>query len=115
MSKLPTLKLNKEFKRAYYQGKFKANPLITTYMVKQRGSRIRYGITVSKKVGNAVKRNRARRIIRQALHELWREGMLSGTGCDMVLVARKDIVGCKTGQVKAAMKKQIVFLKGQQK
>ena len=34
MKNLQSLKLNKEFKRAYYQGKFKAHPLLVTYMVR---------------------------------------------------------------------------------
>lgn len=65
-----TLKLNKEYKRAYYRGSYKAGPLLVTYMVKNNRRMIRYGITTGKKIGNAVKRNRSRRIIRAAFRQL---------------------------------------------
>lgn len=48
---LQTLKLNKEFKRAYYQGKSKATPYFICYRVKNRGMGLRYGLTTSKKSG----------------------------------------------------------------
>jgi len=67
------IKLNKEFKRAYFQGKFKAHPLLTTYQVKNRFGGPRLGITTSKKIGGAVDRNRARRIIKAAYRMLLAE------------------------------------------
>ena len=43
------------------------------------------GITTGKKIGNAVKRNRARRIIREAVRALLPE---MRSGFDIILVAR---------------------------
>jgi ribonuclease P protein component len=65
-----TLTLNKEFKRAYYQGKSKASPFFVCYVVKNKNRGVRYGITASKKLGNAVQRNRARRVIRAAFFSI---------------------------------------------
>ena len=62
-----TLTLNKEFRHAYYQGKSRATPYFICYMVRGQSGQIRYGITTSKKIGNAVKRNHARRLIRAAV------------------------------------------------
>ncbi len=39
-----TLTLNKEFKRAYYQGKSKVTPYFILYKIKNRSLGIRYGI-----------------------------------------------------------------------
>lgn len=111
MKKVISLKLNKEFKRAYYQGKFKAHPLIITYMVKNHNRLQRIGITASKKIGCAVKRNRARRLIKQAFMELRNEGFIDRNNYyDFVFVARADTVKSKTKAVKEVMKKQVQML-----
>lgn len=68
---------------------------------------VRFGLTASKKVGNAVKRNRARRRLRAAAMDLLSRHCAAGF--DVVLVARgetaarpwRDLVGDLT----AAMKK----------
>ena len=88
-TKPQTLTLNKEFKHAYYQGKSKATPFFVCYMVRGQAGKVRYGITTSKKIGNAVKRNRARRRIR----ELYRtnEARLA-PGYDIVVVARTRVI-----------------------
>lgn len=49
---------------------------------------IRFGVTASKKVGNAVARNRAKRRMRALARELLPE--LGVAGCDYVLIARPD-------------------------
>ena len=96
-----TLTLNKEFKRAYYQGRSKACPLFVCYVVKNKNRGVRYGITASKKLGNAVQRNRARRVIRAAFFSI-----LSKTenNRDYVFVARERVLSAKSYQVAAAMK-----------
>ena len=96
-----TLKLNKEFKRAYYRGKSEACPFFVCYQVKNRRQGLRYGITTSKKVGNAVCRSRARRVIRAAMRSVLDR---FEPDCDYVFVARERIVNAKSYQVAAAMK-----------
>jgi ribonuclease P protein component len=51
----------------------------------------RVGFTASKKVGNAVARNRAKRRLRAAAHEVMSEAALSDT--DYVVIARADTAG----------------------
>jgi ribonuclease P protein component len=51
----------------------------------------RYGITVTRKVGNAVLRNRIRRRIREAVRVHVAGDMSPGT--DYVIVARRDVAG----------------------
>lgn len=50
----------------------------------------RYGMVVSKRVGNAVRRNRARRLLREAARALDFE---CAQGFDIVLIARPAIQG----------------------
>ncbi len=97
-----TLTLNKEFRHAYYQGKSKATPYFICYMVRGRRGLVRYGITTSKKVGGAVQRNRARRLLRTAFLSIQDQVV---PGRDFVFVAREKILTAKSWQVAAAMKK----------
>lgn len=109
MVEIITLKLNKEFKRAYFRGKFKAHPLLVTYRIKNRLGKPRVGITTSKKIGGAVERNRARRLIQTAYGILLREGFIEG-GYDYVFVARPQTAAVKMDEVLRVMKKQITVL-----
>lgn len=67
------LNRNNDFRRIYARGKVQAGPILVTYVCKNRAGRPGVGITVSKKVGKAVRRNRARRVIREA-YGCWRAG-----------------------------------------
>ena len=83
--KSQTLKENKDFRRLYYQGKSIASKTLVTYAMKNRGGSCRIGITTSKRIGNAVERNRSRRVIRAAYSQL--EPKIRGS-YDFVFVAR---------------------------
>ena len=83
------LKQNHEFRRLYNKGKSAVSPYFAVYCRKTGRPVSRLGITTGVKLGNAVRRNRARRRIR----ELYRthEGELL-PGCDIVIVARARVI-----------------------
>jgi ribonuclease P protein component len=65
----------------------------------------RLGITVSKRVGNSVRRNRVKRLIR----EFFRLHKASfPQGCDIVIVARKDADGLDFWKMKAELGEAIL-------
>lgn len=96
------LKANSDFRRLYGRGKSYVAPELVVYVMKTRRPVNRIGITVSKKVGNAVSRNRARRVIREAYRLL--APQLSVFGWDMVLVARQRTAGISCVKVTDAMR-----------
>jgi ribonuclease P protein component len=59
-----------------------------------------FALVAGKKVGGAVQRNRARRVLRAALREVAPKGM---DGHDIVLVAREAIRGARTQDLIAEM------------
>ena len=90
---------NKEFSRAYARGKAFVHPNLVLYVMKNRLGHTRVGITATKKIGNAVHRNRARRVIRAALYQTLPYDV---GGLDLVFVARGQTTRCKSGEVQKA-------------
>ena len=76
---------NKIFLRLYKKGKCIVSREMVIYIRKNRLPYNRLGITAGKKIGNAVKRNRAKRVIRQAYRE---NEIAMPVGIDIVIVAR---------------------------
>lgn len=100
--KFTPLVRNGDFVRAYKRGKAFVHPHVVLYVGKNRQKCTRIGITASKKIGNAVTRNRARRVIRHALYATLAEN----TGpVDLVLVARGQTPRLKSTQVAATLQK----------
>jgi ribonuclease P protein component len=90
---------NRMFRRVYARAKSSVTPYFVLYTMKNRAGTNRLGITATKKIGNAVQRNRAKRVIKEAnrLSEEKFPGNL-----DIVIVARTKSVFCKTQTINAA-------------
>ncbi len=101
------LKLNKEFRRAYGRGKAFVYPGFVIYIFKTNKGVPRLGITAGKKVGGAVWRNRAKRLIRAAFMQCLPN---IKTGCDIVIVARSRIFTLKSYQIAAELEAQLKTL-----
>ena len=104
MDRIETLKLNKEFRRLYGRGKSAASPVLVVYALRNRSGRCRIGITTGKKIGNAVKRNRARRVILAAARTVLPE--VEG-GYDLVFVARGKTPFAKSKVVERELRLQL--------
>ena len=91
MEKIFTIKNNTVFTRMYTKGKSSPQSTVVVYCRKNPSlNKAHIGITTSKKMGGAVERNRARRIIREAYRTLVLEGSgINDTPYYFVFVARK--------------------------
>ncbi len=99
------IKDNKLFLRLYRKGKYTATEYFTAYYLKNNLPYNRFGITAGKKLGSAVVRNRAKRILREA----YRKNEISmPIGYDIVFVARAGIVGVKTDDVEKALLSKVI-------
>lgn len=106
MQNMQVLKQNSDFRRAYGKGKSYSDPALVTYILENnRAGSCRVGITTSKKIGNAVERNRCRRIIRAALREI--EPQIHGN-YDFVFVARSRTKHIKSTDVYRIMYHQLL-------
>ncbi len=99
-----TITDNCDFRRAYARGKVFTNPALVTYVRKNRAGICRIGITASKKIGGAVERNRARRVIRAAYLAL--PETVSGH-YDIVFVARTRTIRTKSTELIPVIRKHL--------
>ncbi len=102
--KINAINQNRDYKRIYSRGKSIVTPCVVIYISRNRSKNVRIGITASKKIGGAVSRNRARRVIREAIRELV---PTIKSGFDLVLVARARTVNVKSTYVKDVLIKQL--------
>ena len=100
-SQMESIKNNRDFLTVYRSGKSCANRYLIMYLAPaQEGCEGRIGISVSKKVGNSVVRHRVKRLIKESyrLNET-----RFRTGCDIVVVARKEAKGKNYSEIESAL------------
>lgn len=86
MKAVHRLKENRDFRRTFQRGKSAATSRLVLYWLETRQETFRVGFSVSKKVGNAVVRNRLKRLLRECF--LRYERNLEGLHVDFVVICR---------------------------
>ena len=96
------IRRNSEFSRCYARGKSYVHPQLVLYVLKNKSKRTRVGLTATKKIGGAVQRNRARRVMRAAIAEHLDYNI---GGYDLVFVARAQTTRIKSTQLSKTVAK----------
>ncbi len=104
MHKEEILRKNEDFSIVYKKGKSLGEQYIVFFYRKNYKQINRVGFLASKKVGNSVLRNRARRLMKESYRNL-KNNII--TGYDMIFIARNKIVGCKQIDVEKSMKRAL--------
>ncbi|WP_453992625.1 ribonuclease P protein component [Bacillus nitroreducens] len=100
MKKEYRIKKNQDFQTVFKSGKSSANRQFVVYVLEKEGQEhFRIGLSVSKKLGNAVTRNRIKRLIRQ----FFLEHKTQVKERDYVIIARKPVVEMSYEEVKKSL------------
>ena len=80
---------SEDFKRVRRSGKSYAHPLVVLIVQNNNQPRVKIGVTAGRTVGTAVYRNRAKRLLREAMRTLLPN---IASGLDLILIARPGLV-----------------------
>lgn len=89
-----------DIKRVRRSGKSYAHPLMVLYALKSKLPGTHAGVSAGQAVGNAVKRNRAKRLMREAMNDLL---PVTAPGTDLLLIARSPLAAANVHQARAAL------------
>ncbi len=93
------LKKSWQFSKVYKEGNKYYSNLFILYVLPNNTQETRLGLTVTKKVGISVQRNRIKRVIREVFRSL--KGIAPGN--DLVVIARKSAVNLKYSQARNSL------------
>jgi len=109
MKKTASLKRNDDFQYVFKKGKTKGSSVLVVFVVPNDMHLNRLGVTVSKKMGKAVVRNKLRRRIKEGFRT-FEEELTIGSGHDIVILPKPDLATVSFAEVvktlKYLMKKQ---------
>jgi ribonuclease P protein component len=94
------LRCTNDVQMVYENGRAWKHPLMVLLARPNGLASSRVGVAASRKVGGATVRNRSKRLMREAARHLYAQ---IDPGWDILLVARKHIVGASGSQVEEAL------------
>lgn len=95
-----SLKKNRDFQKVYRHGTSYANRYLVMYKLENNSDKNRFGISVSKKVGNSVVRHRMTRLISESYR--LNESKFQ-RGYDFVVIARVSSKGKSYKEIESAL------------
>jgi ribonuclease P protein component len=93
-----------DFERVRVQGQTHGTPLFVAIAARNQDKLARIGVSAGKRVGGAVQRNRAKRLLREGVRPLYPAIM---PGWDILFVARSPILEVKSTQLSAVIEQAL--------
>ena len=94
------LRFKRDFDRLYKKGRSTGDKFVVVFHISNGLEYSRKAFLASKKVGGAVARNRARRLMKEGFRKIESETL---SGKDILFIARKEIAGAGTGSREVEM------------
>jgi ribonuclease P protein component len=91
-----------DFKRVRRYGKSYAHPLLVLVVLPTDEERTHIGVTAGRSTGNAVQRNRAKRLLREALRPILTQ---LRPGWKIIVISRKPILAATLTEIKISLLK----------
>ena len=98
------LRYKRDFDRLYKKGRSVADRYVVVFQIDNGLGYTRKAFLASKKVGGAIARNRARRLMKESFRKL--EPNIK-PGSDILMIARNTIVGSGCAQVEKSLRKAL--------
>jgi len=89
-----------DFQGVWRSGKSYAHPLVVLFVLASDAPGIRVGVAAGRRVGNAVRRNRAKRLLRAAMQSTVMKIL---PGFDLLLIARQPLPFANLNQTQDAL------------
>jgi ribonuclease P protein component len=89
-----------DFERVRRFGKSYAHPFIVLVVLQNEMDQSRIGVAAGRSIGNAVQRNRAKRILRESIRPLMPD---IRPGWDLVILARKPMTDARFDEIGKAL------------
>ncbi|MCI8609970.1 MAG: ribonuclease P protein component [Firmicutes bacterium] len=103
MLKKNVLRRKTDFSAVYNRGKSVGDRYVVLFYRANGLSYHRTGFLASKKVGNSVRRNRARRLMKESYRHLQHRIPSDGVHYDLIIIARNTISGKKCAEVERSL------------
>jgi len=91
---------SEDFKRVRRSGKSYAHPLVVLIVQTHEQPRVKVGVAAGRTIGTAVHRNRAKRLLREAMRTLLPR---IATNLDLILIARPGLVTATLEETRNAL------------
>jgi ribonuclease P protein component len=91
---------SEDFKRVRRSGKSYAHPLVVLIVQSHEQPRLKVGVAAGRTIGTAVHRNRAKRLLREAMRSLLPR---IASNLDLILIARSGLVTATLEETRNAL------------